>query len=206
MANISESKVEGVSYTYDSESRNPLGLKSKIRMWAGALVYDKDTKAPTEILDDGLPVLAGVAKPVISITSEGKVTITCATSGATIYYTIDDSEPSNASTEYADAFTLDDSATVKAIAYAEIDGEEKVSAVASKAYTKQDIPTPPPSGDNKIYFLQYLAATEEEIEDEPLLASLTEDMLNGTVPVSAVSPEDGKTYSYTAKPDRKSVV
>jgi hypothetical protein len=199
MANISESKVEGVSYTYDSESRNPLGLKAKIRMWSGALVYDKDTKAPTEILE-GVPVPAGVAKPVISITSEGKVTITCATSGATIYYTTDNSEPSKASTEYADAFTLDDSATVKAIAYAEIDGEEKVSAVASKAYTKQDIPTPPPSGDNKIYFLQYLAAEEEEIEDEAMLANLTEDMLNGTVPVSAVSPEDGKTYSYTAKP------
>lgn len=204
MAHISESKVDGVVYTYDSESRNPLGLDAKMRMWAGTLVYDKDTKAPTKILKDGTPAPAPVgtvARPVISITSDGKVTITCATAGAVIYYTTDGSNPSDASAEYSAVFTLADSATVKAIAYAEIDGEEKASAVASKAYTKQNIPNPPqPSGDNKIYFLQYLTDSEDNLTDEALLANLTEDMLNGTVPVSAVSPEDGKTYSYTAKP------
>lgn len=112
-ANINESKVEGVSYTYDSESRSPLGLKAKIRMWAGTLVYDEKSKPPTEILEDEVPE----------------------------------------------------------------------------------------QSDNKIYFLQYLAESEDEVSDEAMLANLTEDMLNGTVPVTAVSLEDGETiYSYTAKP------
>ena len=45
MANITNSKVNGVSYTYDQESRSPLGLAAKMAMWEGTLVYDKNTKA-----------------------------------------------------------------------------------------------------------------------------------------------------------------
>jgi len=44
-----------------------------------------------------------------------EVSITCATTGAKIYYTLDGSEPTAASTEYTAAFTLTETTTVKCI-------------------------------------------------------------------------------------------
>ena len=75
--------------------------------------------------------------PVISpnggeITVDTEITISCATEGAKIYYTIDGSTPTTASTPYTGAFKLAEDATVKAIAVA--DGLE-VSAVATADFT-----------------------------------------------------------------------
>ena len=47
---------------------------------------------------------------------EADVTITCATSGATIYYTLDGSDPTDQSSEYLAPFTVNTTTTVKAIA------------------------------------------------------------------------------------------
>lgn len=206
MAHISESKVDGVVYTYDSESRNPLGLDAKMRMWAGTLVYDKNTRAPTRILKGDIPAptpVVTVAKPTISITSDGKVTITCATAGAVIYYTTNGSNPSDSSTEYSAAFTLADSATVKAIAYAEIDGEEKVSGVASKAYTKQSTPTPQPSGNANVYLgAVYCTAAEfEALENgdmdwnvDAVIDRVDADVVKGTAPATVQAMNYSTTY------------
>ncbi|MGI5874310.1 MAG: S-layer homology domain-containing protein [Bacillota bacterium] len=71
------------------------------------------------------------ATPKITAVDSGagkKVTITCATSGATIYYTLDGSAPTTSSKKYTGAFTLDKIATVKAMAVA---GGYKQSAVTS---------------------------------------------------------------------------
>ena len=57
--------------------------------------------------------------------------------GASIYYTIDGTEPTAASTPYAAPFTLTESATVKAIAKV----GDNVSAVASKAFVKIPVVT-----------------------------------------------------------------
>ena len=72
-----------------------------------------------------------IATPVIALTGNS-VTITCATTGATIYYTLDGSTPTSSSTQYGAAFTLDSSCTIKAIA---IKGG-KSSAVAEESYVK----------------------------------------------------------------------
>lgn len=57
-----------------------------------------------------------VAAPVISCT-DNMVSISCATANSSIYYTTDGTEPSNASTAYTAAFPINQTVTVKAIAY-----------------------------------------------------------------------------------------
>ena len=77
----------------------------------------------------------GVQSPTISGTTlfEGSTTVTLtAEDGASIYYTTDDSDPTTASTQYSTPFTLNESATVKAIAVK--DGQ--TSSIASKEFTK----------------------------------------------------------------------
>ena len=79
-----------------------------------------------------------VATPVISpnsgtFTSSQEVTITCATEGAIIYYTVDGTDPSTSSTKYEKSFTISATTTVKAIAVKE---GMKNSAVATATFTK----------------------------------------------------------------------
>lgn len=72
-----------------------------------------------------------VATPVISI-SGNSATITCATSGAQIRYTLDGTTPTANSTLYSSAIALSQSCTIKAIA---IKSGMTNSSVASKSYT-----------------------------------------------------------------------
>lgn len=62
---------------------------------------------------------------------EQNVTISCSTNDATIYYTLDGSDPTNSSTEYTGTLTLTNSVTLKAIAYK----NGNSSNVASASYT-----------------------------------------------------------------------
>ena len=60
------------------------------------------------------------------------VTISCETEGTTIYYTTDGTTPDDESTEYTAPITVDQTMTIKAIAY---DGEDNTSSVATANYT-----------------------------------------------------------------------
>ena len=78
-----------------------------------------------------------VAMPTFSVAAgqvtEGtKVTLSCATLGATIHYTVDGSVPSTESTEYTAAITIDKPMTIKAIAVKE---GMKNSQIAEASYT-----------------------------------------------------------------------
>lgn len=79
-------------------------------------------------------VPATVATPVISpaagtFTSAQNVTITCETDGTTIYYTTDGNDPDNTSTPYTSAITVDESMTIKAIAYKDAEYSEVATAI-----------------------------------------------------------------------------
>ena len=67
------------------------------------------------------------------------VTISCATEGATIYYTTDGSTPSESSTEYTTALSITETTTVKAIATK--DGYLN-SGIASATYIINETPSP----------------------------------------------------------------
>ena len=72
-----------------------------------------------------------VAAPVITI-SGNSATITCATSGATIRYTLDGTTPTASSTQYSSPITLSSACTIKAIA---IKSGMTNSSVTSKSYS-----------------------------------------------------------------------
>ena len=80
-----------------------------------------------------------VVKPVISgdadFVGSTQVTIT-AQSGLTVYYTTDDSDPNNTSTQYVAPFTINATTTVKAIAY---DASSNASSVAEMTFTKHEL-------------------------------------------------------------------
>ena len=123
MANMSSFNIKGESRTYDMEEKNQLGPKAVRTSYSGEGSTPSTVKAP-------------VFSPAAGSIGKGEsVTITCATEGATIYYTTDGSTPTSESTEYTAAIEITESVTIKAIAYATIGEVEKSSAVKTAAYT-----------------------------------------------------------------------
>ena len=87
------------------------------------------------------PVVATVERPEITpydnpFTFSTNVEITCETDGATIYYTLDGTDPTDTSTEYDDPFEITSACTIKAIA---IKGSDE-SSIASLEVTKSLAP------------------------------------------------------------------
>ena len=83
---------------------------------------DGNLFSPRSLADFEVPT-GDVANPVISpaggliLSPFVAVTITCATPQSSIYYTVNGSTPTNASTPYTAAFDVSETTTVKAIAY-----------------------------------------------------------------------------------------
>lgn len=73
------------------------------------------------------------ATPVITIDEQGSATITCATAGATIYYAVSDTEPTEFTQAYTGAVSLTDGQTIWA--QAKNEGYNKPSAVISQKYS-----------------------------------------------------------------------
>ena len=92
----------------------PFAITSTVTVKAIAVkAGDVDSDVATQ---ECVYVKPTVATPQIEIDNTGEVTITCATSGATIHYTTNGNTPTSASTAYTDPFTVTDGTTVKAIA------------------------------------------------------------------------------------------
>ena len=87
-----------------------------------------------------------VATPTFSLatgtyTSAQSVTISCATEGATIYYTTNGNDPTTNSSIYTAPITIEETTTLKAIAAKEEEGNVNVSDVQEATYTIIIIPT-----------------------------------------------------------------
>lgn len=123
----------------------------------------------------------GVAKPTlttsVSFIESVEVTITAA-EGATVYYTLDGTDPTTDSFVYSEPLTITETTTVKAIAVV----EEVASSVAEATYTKMELGT---------------------IADAATAAAGTTCYVQGTVVAAAgqgmlVADETGFIYYYNA--------
>lgn len=125
--------------TYDASTKTWTGEATEVVMTAGTAKHVRISKVTVTYEDGDSPVVT-VATPVIAgetpFTESTQVSITCATEGASIYYTIDGATPTANSTAYSAPFTLTESATVKAIAY---DSNNNASSVATMDFEKEGV-------------------------------------------------------------------
>jgi hypothetical protein len=134
--------------TGSTQYTGPFTLNSSATVKAKAF---KSGLNPSLTASASFTVTPTVATPTISpnggsFTSSVQVTLACATSGATIYYTTNGSDPTTGSTEYTGPFTLNNSATVKAKAFK---SGSNPSAIASANFTLTvATPTISPNGGN----------------------------------------------------------
>ena len=119
---------------------------------------------------------------VSGFTGPQSVTITCATTGAKIYYTTDDTTPTTASTLYTTALSLTSTTTVKAIA---VKTDMNNSAIATATFIKY---SGGGGGGGGSYTPSYTVSVDK-----------TE---NGTITVSPKSASKGDTVTITVKPDK----
>lgn len=80
----------------------------------------------------GTEVAAPTISPVSGRYTEAQTVTITGAEGTTVYYTLDGTEPTDGSTKYVTAFTVDKTTTVKAIAY---DADDNTSSVVSVSYT-----------------------------------------------------------------------
>ena len=123
-----------------------------------------------------------VPNGVSSFTGTQSVTISCATVGATIYYTTDGTDPTASSSVYSTALSLTSTTTVKAIA---VNAGMNDSAIAMATFTKY---SGGGGGGGGSYTPSYTVSVDK-----------TE---NGTITVSPKSASKGDTVTITVKPDK----
>lgn len=139
------------------------------------LYYNTWELCPTDWTE--LTYAAPCETPVITL--EGAVaTITCATEGATIRYTLDESDPTETSTEYVSSVKLADGQTIKAKAFLE---GHKSSEVVSKKYTAS------PGGEASYSF------------DITVSSFSNQSWSSYATKTATITGSDNKTYSITGE-------
>ncbi len=128
--NGSEPTAASTQYTAPISVSGTTTIKAKAFK---SSMNDSATASATYTINSASQVAAPTFSPAGgTYTSAQTVTISCATSGATIRYTTDGSEPTAASTQYAGSINVASTTTIKAKAFKSGMNE---SAVASAAFT-----------------------------------------------------------------------
>ncbi|MFZ2654530.1 MAG: FN3 associated domain-containing protein [Victivallales bacterium] len=155
-------------------------------------------------------ILENVATPVITPTGGAftelpAVEISCATQGATIYYTTNGTEPSKTSSVYSGPITLTGSSRVKAFAAKVNMGD---SDKVSRAYVLDD-PLPQGDGTNDAYndyldtrnglWYQYETLQDDGVLDD--IIDLDDEWANGGVDTGAGGADGGDTGGGTDNGD-----
>ncbi len=103
------------SYQFKLEFLDSLDTPVGLSYREALNIYKDMTSSKTYTIPE---VIFPIETPVISMDGSYEVSITCATTDATIYYTLDDSDPKTSLTriEYTGEFSIDQSLTLRAVA------------------------------------------------------------------------------------------
>ena len=184
--------VENAEYSFDGKQYSAVNTKRDCAPnteYTGYVrIVGNDTQKASAVTSSTqtapkLTVAAPVFKPdgTISFRGTQTVEVSCATPGASIYYTTDGTTPTSTGTVYSGAISLTSTTTIKAIA---VKTDMNDSAVAAATFTRCSS-----SGGGGV----------SSVPGYDVSADKTE---NGTVTVSPESASKGDTVTITATPDK----
>ena len=120
-----DSELKQYTYTLSGTNLTQLTLSATKRLYVKSITFVGASVEQKEVETPEFSVAAG------SVEAGTKVAISCKTAGAAIYYTLDGTAPTKEATPYTEEITINETTTVKAIAYV----GDKDSNVASATYT-----------------------------------------------------------------------
>ena len=186
-------EVKNAEYSFDGKQYSAVNTKTDCAPnteYTGYVrIPETDTQKASAVTSSTqtapkLTVAAPVFKPdgATSFRGTQTVEISCATPGASIYYTTDGTTPTSTGTIYSGAISLTSTTTIKAIA---VKADMNDSAVAAATFTRRSSSG---SGGGSV-----------SIPDTKIPTGIYE---HGTVTVSPKSASKGDTVTITATPDK----
>ena len=187
-------EVENAEYSFDGKQYSAVNTKTDCAPNTEYTGYVRipgtDTQKASAVTSSTqtapkLTVAAPVFKPdgTTSFRGTQTVEISCATPGASIYYTTDGTTPTSSGTAYSGAISLTSTTTVKAIA---VKADMNDSAVAAVTFTRRSSSGGGGGGGFST----------------PSYSVSVDDVKHGTVTVSPQSASKGDSVTITAAPDK----
>ena len=187
-------EVENAEYSFDGKQYSAVNTKTDCTPSTEYTGYVRipatDTQKASAVTSSTqtapkLTVAAPVFKPdgTTSFRGTQTVEISCATPGASIYYTTDGTMPTSNSTAYNGAISLTSTTTIQAIA---VKADMNDSAVAAVTFTRRSSSGGGGGGDFSA----------------PSYSVSVDDVKHGTVTVSPKSASKGNTVTITVTPDK----
>ena len=187
-------EAENAEYSFDGKQYSAVNTKTDCvpnTEYTGYVrIPETDTQKASAVTSSTqtapkLTVAAPVFKPdgTTSFRGAQTVEISCATPGASIYYTTDGTMPTSNSTAYNGAISLTSTTTIQAIA---VKADMNDSAVAAVTFTRRSSSGGGGGGDFSA----------------PSYSVSVDDVKHGTVTVSPKSASKGDTVTITAAPDK----